>query len=341
MEDIPKIEKSIIDNAFETFKDFKVLVVGDVMLDTYTWGKVQRISPEAPIPVLSYERQEDKLGGAANVVKNIQSLGATPVLCSVIGNDEKGKKILELFQRNKLNTQGILIDKSRKTTVKTRFLSGFHHLLRVDEEDTEYLTQESETIFYERILNLIENNVFHAVIFQDYDKGVITPKLIKKLKALAAKKQIPTVVDPKKRNFSLYKQTTLFKPNHKEFLEGTGYDIDKEDFPLLITKAQEYRTQQNIDILLLTLSAKGILVCYDNGCTHLPAKTQEIADVSGAGDTVIATATLCLIAKLPLALIGGIANIAGGLVCKHPVIVSVDKNELITEVYNLLKINKH
>lgn len=332
MNNTQQLSKDIIHNTFDAFNDFNVLIIGDIMLDTYVWGKVERISPEAPVPVLSFQKQEDKLGGAANVVKNIHALGANPTLCSVIGNDLNGKKIVKLFEQHHLNTEGIIIDNNRKTTGKTRFLSGFHHLLRLDEEDTNYINISTEEALYDKIIYLLSEQTFHAIIFQDYDKGVLTPKLIEKVINLANKKQIHTVVDPKKRNFSAYRGTTLFKPNRKEFLEGIGADIAKDDLSRLGIAAEKLRKKLNFKILLLTLSSNGILVCSTEKCSHIPAETQEISDVSGAGDTVIATATLCLIANLPPQTIGIIANIAGGLVCKHPVIVSVNKKELLREV---------
>lgn len=321
------------EKAFEAFNSLKVLIVGDVMLDAYAWGKVGRISPEAPVPILACNKRENRLGGAANVAKNIKALGGIPIICTVIGQDEHGDSLLNLFHKNGLSTEGIIRVKERKTTVKTRFLSGFHHLLRVDEEDTNNISEEWETAVYEKVLSEIDkDNCCQALIFQDYDKGVLTPHLISKLKQLAAKKALITVVDPKKRNFSEYGETTLFKPNLKEFAEGAGVVVKKEDLKSLASYAEAYRRQKNIEILLLTLSEKGILICSEKGATHIPAQVHEIADVSGAGDTVVATATLCLAAGLSPSNIAAISNMAGSLVCQHPVVVSVNKEELLAEV---------
>lgn len=318
--------------AFEAFNQFKVLIIGDVMLDSYRWGKVRRISPEAPVPILDCKKREDRLGGAANVAKNIKALGAEAVICTVIGEDITGDKLLSLFEDNGLPTGGIIRTKNRQTTVKTRYLSGFHHLLRLDEEDTDFIEEEIEEELYQRIFQIISEGGFHAVVFQDYDKGVLTPTLIARIKSLANSRKLVTIVDPKKRNFDNYGETTLFKPNFKEFTEGAGYSIMKTDLDTLSSLGQEYRQRQKIHILLITLSEQGVLVCSDQGTVHIPSKIHEIADVSGAGDTVIATATLCLIAGLEPDEMAFISNMAGSLVCLHPVVVSVDKKVLLSEI---------
>lgn len=329
------IDTIAYEKAFETFPSFKVLIVGDVMLDAYAWGKVRRISPEAPVPILACEKRENRLGGAANVAKNIKALGATPVIYTVIGEDEQGDSLLALFDKNELSTSGIIRTKARRTTVKTRFLSSSHHLLRVDEEDTHYIEEDLEESLYFSVKQAVVSERYQALIFQDYDKGVITPNVIAKLKALAKEHHITTIVDPKKRNFSLYTDVVLFKPNFKEFTEGVGVSLQKKDLETLIMYAQQYRKKQNIEMLLLTLSEQGILICSESGATHVPTQVHEIADVSGAGDTVVATATLCLAAGLSPESIAAISNMAGSLVCQHPVVVSVDKEELLGEVKRL------
>lgn len=326
------MENISYEKVFEAFSSFKVLIVGDVMLDAYAWGKVSRISPEAPVPILACDKREDRLGGAANVAKNIKALGATPTVCTVIGEDKQAENLCSLFEKNGMSTTGILRTPKRKTTVKTRFLSGFHHLLRVDEEDNAYIDSDLEEALYQKIAEKIQEENYHALIFQDYDKGVLTPNLILKLKKIAKEKNIRTVVDPKRRNFSAYSGVSLFKPNRKEFAEGAGVAVGKEDMKALIQHAQAYRTQQNIELLLLTLSEQGILICSEQGATHIPAQVCEIADVSGAGDTVVATATLCLVAGLSAEKIAAIANMAGSIVCQHPVVVSVAKEELLAQI---------
>ncbi len=321
--------------AFESFNTFKILVVGDVMLDAYAWGKVERISPEAPVPVLACNKRENRLGGAANVAKNIKSLGAEATICTIIGEDTQGQVLLELFQKNALQTNCIVRTPIRRTTVKTRFLSDSHHLLRVDEEDSNYISESLETELYQKIAQELERSNYNALIFQDYDKGVLTPSLISKLKSLAQEKGLFTVVDPKKRNFSSYGKTTLFKPNFKEFVEGVGVGVSKQDLEKLTEYAQIYRQENAIKYLLLTLSEQGVLICSEEGAWHIPAQVCEIADVSGAGDTVVATATLCLVAGFSAEQLAMVSNMAGSLVCKHPVVVSVDKEELYDAIHKV------
>ncbi len=314
--------------AFRSFDTFKILVVGDVMLDAYAWGKVGRISPEAPVPVLACDKRENRLGGAANVAKNIKALGAEATICTVIGEDAQGDLLLRLFQKNSLNTNCVIRALERRTTVKTRFLSGSHHMLRVDEEDVSYISNSLELQLYSKIEQELVGSNYSALVFQDYDKGVLTPTLIEKLKLLAQEKGLFTIVDPKKRNFSLYSGTSLFKPNFKEFIEGAGVEVTKKELEKLTKYAQIYRQENAIKYLLLTLSEHGVLICSEEGAWHIPAQVCEIADVSGAGDTVVATATLALVAGLSAEKLAEVSNMAGSLVCKHPVVVSVDKDEL-------------
>ncbi|MGL4364099.1 MAG: bifunctional heptose 7-phosphate kinase/heptose 1-phosphate adenyltransferase, partial [Bacteroidales bacterium] len=206
----------------------QILVIGDVMIDAYMWGKVDRISPEAPVPILESTQHENRLGGAANVALNLQAMGATPLLCSVIGNDERATNFKNLLQAKNLIPVGILTDSSRRTTTKTRVISGSQHLLRIDEETTKPLHDELQKKFFAHIKGLITSEKIDAIIFEDYDKGVLSPQLIEETVKLSQSKNIPTLVDPKKRNFLAYKNVTLFKPNFKELCEGLKLDIDKK-----------------------------------------------------------------------------------------------------------------
>ncbi len=330
------MDKSCLTKSFDAFNQYQVLVVGDVMVDAYAWGKVSRISPEAPVPILSCYKRDNRLGGASNVAMNIKSLGGHPTLCSVIGDDAAGKTLLELLEKRELSAEGIVVSRYRKTTVKTRFLSKHHHMIRVDEEDTHPLEAEIETEFIARALALLKTGKFHALIFQDYDKGVITKRSIDKITAFANELCIPILVDPKKRNFLDYKEVTFFKPNLKEFSEGINQEIEKQDIPQLKKAVEKFRTEQNITQVLVTLSELGVLMCAEEETVHVPADEREIADVSGAGDTVISTACMCLIAQMPPKVIATISNLAGSLVCEHPVVVSVDKSELLKESIELL-----
>ena len=300
------------------------------MVDAYLWGSVSRISPEAPVPVVSISKRENRLGGAANVALNIVALGATPILCGIIGADSKGDVFLDLLKESNLSAEGTVIDKSRKTTSKTRIISSAHHMLRVDEETTEYLDSNSEQKFLEKISSLLESKKIDVIILEDYNKGVLTEKVISETIAMAKAKNIPVTVDPKNSNFFQYKGATLFKPNLKEFIEGTKIDWSTFNIEALKKQALKFKQELQIDKLLITLSEKGALICGENEI-HVPAEIRNIADVSGAGDTVIAVASLALSAGLSDEQIVRISNLAGGLVCEKVGVVPINKELLLAE----------
>jgi D-glycero-beta-D-manno-heptose-7-phosphate kinase len=331
------MKKVNIKSLFDNFSHFEILIIGDVMIDTYFWGKVERISPEAPVPIISRTKIENRLGGAANVALNIKSLGAKPILCSVIGKDDKSEIFMDLLKQSELCTEGVLRQKSRMTTVKTRVMSDNHHLLRIDEETTKNISPETEEAFMHKISEIISKNKVNAIIFQDYDKGVITPAIINSVVELSKSKDIPTLVDPKKRNFLNFKGVTFFKPNFKELTEGLKLDIKKGDFDGLHKAAQMLQSELDIRIVMTTLSELGVYIS-DNGSFHqIPAEIRDIADVSGAGDTVISTASLCLATGLKPDQIAWISNIAGGLVCEKVGVVPIDRNTFMEECLRLQK----
>lgn len=317
---------------FASFNDKTVLVIGDVMIDAYLWGNVDRISPEAPVPVISRTERENRLGGAANVALNIQALGATPILCAVIGNDEKSKIFFNLLEKRKLSKEGILTSNERITTTKTRIISNNQHLLRVDEEVDKPLAKEIEAKFADHLCNLIEKNAIDAIVFEDYDKGSITPLIIEKVTEIAQKKNIPTLVDPKKRNFLDYKNITLFKPNFKELVEGLKLNLEKGDFDGLHKASHQFQKESNLKMVLVTLSELGVFINYNGSFYSVPAEIRDITDVSGAGDTVISTASLCLAMGLEPEKIAAISNLAGGLVCEKVGVVPINKQQLLEEV---------
>jgi len=330
-------ETTDFDTLFEQFRNMKVLVVGDVMIDTYLWGNVSRVSPEAPVPIISGVIEENRLGGAANVALNVKAMGAVPILCSVIGDDNRGKLFLELMEEQYLSDVGLIVDEHRVTTQKTRVISGNQHLLRVDEEMDIFLSKRTQEEFIELIGNLLGSGGIDAVIFQDYDKGVLAPRVISELVDLCGKTGIPVLVDPKFRSFNLYKNVTLFKPNFKELVYGLNTDIQKGDIPTLSKHVIAFQEKQNIDTFLVTLSEKGILTSSDGSYVHIPAIVHDIADVSGAGDTVIGVATLCLIAGLPAPEIAAISNLAGGQVCEKAGVVPVNRERLLEECRQYFK----
>ena len=320
-----------LEAIFNSFNDMKVAIVGDVMIDSYVMGKVHRMSPEAPVPVLLLDKEEHRLGGAANVALNLKALGAEVYLCSVIGTDTAATKFQHLLSEATIQNQEIIQSEERKTTVKTRVLSGTQHVLRIDQEDTSDISRSLEDALIKATKHRIDLGI-DALIFEDYNKGVLTHRVITELIAYAKEKGVKTTVDPKKDNFLSYRGVNLFKPNLKEIKEGLDVNIDVVNQPdSIVNGAKQLRDLLNHELTLITLSEHGVFV--ENGTTWeiIPAHLREITDVSGAGDTVIAVATLCLIAGLSPTEIAAIANLSGGLVCEHSGVVSVDKVALLNE----------
>ncbi len=320
-----------LSKLFQDFNQQKIIIIGDIMLDSYVWGKVERISPESPVPIVSVSKKEVRLGGAANVAMNIAALGATPILCSVVGNDDAADTLHKLLLQFKMTAQGILKSKDRKTTVKTRIMSGSHHHVRVDEEITSPISENGTKLVIEKISNLITQEKVNAIIFEDYDKGVISSSLIEQVVAIANKNSIPVIVDPKKRNFSDYKGITLFKPNLKELREGTKNDFENITLEKLNETTTVLKEQQNIKGILLTLSEKGLYLNYNSVNKIFPAHIRNISDVSGAGDTVVSVAALCEALKVEPELMAMLCNLAGGIVCEYAGVVPIDKEKLLKE----------
>ena len=320
------MRKEEIIQLFDSFKNMKVLIVGDAMIDAYMWGKIERQSPEAPVPVVEIEKHENRLGGAGNVARNIRSLGANPILCSVLGDDYNGKHLKELLEKEDLSTNGILIESGRKTTIKTRVISENKHQLRIDEEQVNYI--ELEKAFLDLVYsNLLDTDV---IILQDYNKGVLTPFVIESIIQKATKINIPTIVDPKTKNFRSYKNCDIFKPNLKEIKTGYNMNFDENTMSEISSITKELLQMINAKGILLTLSEKGVCMQTTDNFTHIKAEKRNIIDVSGAGDTVISTAALCLAAKTDLVILSQFANLAGGLVCEKVGVVPIEKSLLLT-----------
>lgn len=313
-----------------TCKNLKVLIIGDVMLDAYYSGKVERISPEAPVPILNVKHAETRLGGAANVALNIQALGAEPVLCAVIGNDRYTASVLELMKKHRLNAAGLITSKERISTVKTRLMGSNHHLLRVDEEMTTPLSAKDEKSLLSVVLKQMKS--VQAIIFEDYDKGVITPRIIEQVVKEATKRKIPVVVDPKKNNFLNYKGVTLFKPNLKELREGLKLDTDLKNHTHLESAIFQLKNLLKAKHVMVTLSEDGVAITEGNKkMHHIAAHIRKISDVSGAGDTVVSVATLALAAGCSVPQVAAYANLAGGLVCEQVGVVPIDKKRFAAE----------
>jgi rfaE bifunctional protein kinase chain/domain len=329
------IKKDRIREIFKSFNSLNALIIGDVMVDSYLWGKVNRISPEAPVPIVAVAKKERRLGGAANVALNIQALGANPILCSVIGVDIEGQAFLELLRNQKLSQKGILKSRDRITTTKTRVMGNNSQLLRVDDEEESDISISETQQLLTLISYIISHDKIDVIIFEDYNKGLITPKLISKVVELAKGKGIPTCVDPKKRNFNSYKGVSLFKPNLKELRDGIKLDITGEHINELQRAVSSYRVKQKMETVLVTLAEKGVVTNSRKVKEHLPAHIRSIADVSGAGDTVISVASLCRALDCNDILTAAIANLSGGLVCEQIGVVPVNKEQLLEEALKL------
>ena len=323
-------------DLFDQFSTKRVLVIGDVMVDAYLMGKVNRMSPEAPVPIVDLFEKDERIGGAGNVALNLAALGASPIICSVIGKDAEGERLIHLFNEANIATDGIYASSNRRTTVKTRVLSNNQQLLRIDSEDTTLINTTEEGELLKQITSVLESKI-DGIIFEDYNKGVLTPTLISAVLALAKVHQIPTTVDPKKDHFFEYKGCTLFKPNLKELKEGLQVDFDfSTNQSAFLNAVNDLQSRLGNSISFITLSEHGVFIQEEEQPIFIPAHLRNIADVSGAGDTVIAVATLCLISGADVQTIAAISNIAGGLVCEQPGVVSIEKERLLNEVTKLL-----
>lgn len=280
-----KINADRLNEILNGIKDVHIAVVGDLMLDRYLWGKVDRISPEAPVPVVALDGESSSLGGAANVASNVAALGAKVTLYGLIGDDNEGKIVCDLIQLRNFGVEGIIKEANRMTSVKTRVIAQSQHLVRIDRETIRYIDDDSAN----RLLNEFELNIknFNAVILQDYNKGTLSPTVIKRIIEIANSAKVPVGVDPKRENFWVYENAFLFKPNLKE-LENALNRVLSDDFALEIgskTTLERLRVKN----LLVTRGEKGMMLYSESGSKHIPTQAHRVHDVSGAGDTVIAT----------------------------------------------------
>ena len=319
--------------ALKNISNLSALVVGDVMIDAYLFGKVERNSPEAPVPVVLMTGRDERAGGAANVARNVQALGAQVHLGTVIGDDPAGTRLLELLKARGMGVDACILSKGRPTTIKTRIIRDEEHMLRVDEETDEEISMELSKSLLSSCISILENKNIDVVIFEDYDKGVLTKELISGLIEEARKREIPIAVDPKLKGFFNYPGVDLFKPNLKELSEGLNIDLEiPKGLPSAIDSLHE---KINPIISLTTLGSFGMWVHSPaNGFiqTHFPCRPSKIIDVSGAGDTVIATAALMLASGASPTDIAETANLAGGIVCEKSGVVTVDLDTLLSEI---------
>jgi rfaE bifunctional protein kinase chain/domain len=292
------------------------------MIDSYTWGKVSRISPEAPVPVVNVIRRESRLGGAGNVVLNIASLGATAVICSVIGDDAPGRELQKIILDANLSTDGLIVEPGRMTTVKERIIAGSQQVVRVDSETENSISLSSQQALLAHIKDSMSD--VDVIIFEDYDKGVLSAELIQSVISMAKENNIPTVVDPKRKNFFAYKGATLFKPNLHELRDGLGLMPTDFDADHLAETVRKFKVSQEFKGVFVTLSERGVYIDFENDQLLIPAHIRQISDVSGAGDTVISIAACVLALGGSTEQIASLANLGGGLVCESLGVVPID-----------------
>ncbi|OWY24355.1 hypothetical protein C7N43_16510 [Sphingobacteriales bacterium UPWRP_1] len=329
-------EQNTISEIFESFHNLKALVIGDVMLDHYLFGHVNRISPEAPIPIVDIYKHENRLGGAANVAQNIKELGAKVFLASVVGDDPDGYTFKDELQQAGISSRYIVLDQERKTTVKNRIVSRNQQMLRFDSEQRNPLEENTELLLLDNIIDIIYTEAPHVVILQDYNKGVLTPKLIANVIHNARQAKIPVAVDPKYDNFFEYRGCTLIKPNLAEATNALEMDINPLKIDTLIAADSQLRAILQNSISVITLGSKGIFVATEDDHEVCPAYQRNIIDVSGAGDTVLALLALGLALELDIFATVELANIAAGLVCEQVGVAPVDKEKLYKEAVALL-----
>ncbi|MCQ2286732.1 MAG: bifunctional ADP-heptose synthase [Bacteroidales bacterium] len=329
-----------IDKIFSKFEESTILVVGDVMIDAYLTGKVSRISPEAPVPIVEVKDRIYRLGGAANVALNLKSLGAKPILCSVIGKDGHEQTFLNLLNKNDLITDGICASDKRPTTIKYRIIGNKAQMLRIDDECDKELEENEKAFLLKRIESIFATKKIDAVIFEDYDKGVLSKDLIEKIIALAKQHGAIITVDPKKRNFNYYVGVNLFKPNLKELQDGLNQAGENLPLDTIQSLMSDFAKKMKVNTVMTTLSERGIAI-YDQKDNHFfsqPAFLRRISDVSGAGDTVISVVTLCLVAQADSETTAVISNLAGGIVCESAGVVPIEaailKQHAKTELTN-------
>lgn len=321
---------------FGNFQQMKVGVIGDLMLDTYLWGHVERISPEAPVPVVALEHREYRIGGAGNVALNLASLGAGVTVFSLIGKDADGETLEGLLCGQGIETARLLRSESRITTSKARVMGRNQQMLRLDSETIRDLATAEEDALLAEVRHYIETEHPQVMIFEDYNKGVLTPRVIRETVALCRQHDVITAVDPKRKNFFAYEGVTIFKPNLKEVKEGLNLLLDDIQLPALQHIHEQLAGRLHHQISFITLSEKGVF--FQNGAVaaHIPSHIRNIADVSGAGDTVIAVASLVYAVTHDVRLMAEVANIAGGLVCEEVGTAAISKVRLLEECERLV-----
>lgn len=329
------MNKDELKGLFDAMQQLHVVVIGDVMLDNYRWGDIERMSPEAPVPIVSVKKRDNRLGGAANVALNCKALGTKVTIASVIGDDAEGRQLTELAKEAGIDTTLLLTSRQRPTTTKTRIISSDKHMMRLDEEVCDDLSTEEEHPFIDMVMRYLQIEKPQVVIFEDYNKGVLKENVIHKITEHCKQLGIITTVDPKKKNFLSYRNVTVFKPNLKEVREGLNISLNQVELQFLDDVHRILKKELGHEITFITLSEKGVYY-HNNTSAILPSHNRDIKDVSGAGDTVIATASVIYALTKDAALMAEISNIAGGLVCESVGVVPVNKQQLLQECQMLM-----
>lgn len=316
--------KEILKNAEEK----EIAIIGDIMLDRFIWGNVSRISPEAPVPVLEFERETYHLGGAANVASNIKSLGAKPILLGVLGDDRESEIFLEIMRQQGMSNDGIFIDPDKNTTVKTRLIAVNQHIARIDRENRQNINTNVQEFFLNYLKSLTN---LKAIIFEDYNKGLLPKEFIGRVIEFAREKKIYVTVDPKQENFFEYRYVNLFKPNLKEAQHALGFPINS--FEDRNRAGKEMLEKLECDNILLTLGSDGMILFGKNCQTlSIPTRARQVADVSGAGDTAIATFTVAIIGGASIEESAIMSNYAAGTVCEKPGVVAIEIEDLLQTI---------
>lgn len=319
-------EKSRLFDLVDRFHSAQLLVVGDFILDEFVWGQVNRISPEAPVPVVHVQKESFMPGGALNVANNIRSLGGVVYPCGVVGRDLYGRMLLKAMRREKIETGGVIYDRGRKTSLKTRVIAHSQQVVRFDRETVVDLKPAESKHLTDFIKNKLKD--IQVIIVEDYGKGVVTPELIRTVRALAKSRNIPVLVDPKEKHFAYYKGVTAMTPNKKEALSGYGLSPD-DKAPPLAELGKALLKKFSCEFILITLGEEGMALFDESGrMTHIPTTAREVYDVSGAGDTVISVLGLALAAGASTKEAAILSNVAAGVVVGKLGTATLDQNEL-------------
>lgn len=324
-----------IQDIVTDFEHATALVLGDVMMDVYLFGKTERISPEAPVPIVELEREELRLGGAANVARNLKALGANVLLCTIVGDDSESYELEGIMEEAGLSSKYLKRSPTRITTKKTRVLSRNQQMMRFDHEHTNYLNEWETEQVLEKFKNALQKEP-DVVILQDYNKGVLTPKVIETVIGWCRERGIPVAVDPKKANFNAYSGATLFKPNLKELREALSVDVSPTDLLSLKVAADMVNGHLDNAYTLVTMADKGVYMTDHDTHVHIPAMVRNIADVSGAGDTVISVAALAMALGADMEQIARLANLAGGMACETVGVAPLNKEKFVQEAVERL-----